>query len=153
MSLLKIRDMSLLTTAPNNRQPIETVIRSFEPELVAGAIRKELERGGQVFYLHNRVETLEEVQSFLSRLVPEAFIESAHGQMTSSELEEVMHRFIHGAFQVLVATTIIENGIDIPNVNTIIIDRVITSYSIHYTKLYDPWRSWGRKPPCTPSFR
>jgi len=123
MSLLKIRDMSLLTTAPNNRQPIETVIRSFEAELVAGAIRKELERGGQVFYLHNRVETLEEVQSFLSRLVPEAFIESAHGQMTSSELEEVMHRFIHGAFQVLVATTIIENGIDIPNVNTIIIDR------------------------------
>ena len=123
MSLLKIRDMSLLTTAPSNRRPIETVIREFDPEIVARAVRKELKRGGQVFYLHNRVDTLEEVQMFLRKLIPEAMIESAHGQMSSNELEDIMHRFIHGSFQVLVATTIIENGIDISNVNTIIIDR------------------------------
>ncbi|MBI9100908.1 MAG: transcription-repair coupling factor [Spirochaetales bacterium] len=123
MSLLKIRDMSLLTTAPSNRRPIETFIREFDPETVAEAVRKELKRGGQVFYLHNRVETLEEVQLFLTKLIPEAMIESAHGQMTPNQLEDKMHRFIHGSFQVLVATTIIENGIDIPNVNTIIIDR------------------------------
>jgi transcription-repair coupling factor (superfamily II helicase) len=123
MSLLKIRDMSLLTTPPHNRQSVDTYIREFDEEMVAAAIRLELERGGQVFYLHNRVETLREVRLFLERIVPEAMIGTAHGQMSSSDLEEVMHRFVHGAFQVLVATTIIENGIDIPNVNTIIIDR------------------------------
>ena len=123
MSLLKIRDMSLLTTPPHNRQSVDTYIREFDEEMVAAAIRREIERGGQVFYLHNRVETLREVRLFLDRIVPEAMVETAHGQMSSADLEEVMHRFIHGAFQVLVATTIIENGIDIPNVNTIIIDR------------------------------
>lgn len=123
MSLLKIRDMSLLTTPPHNRQAVDTYIREFDEELVAAAIRREMERGGQVFYLHNRVDTLQEVRLFLERIVPEAMIENAHGQMSAHELEEVMHRFVHGAFQVLVATTIIENGIDIPNVNTIIIDR------------------------------
>jgi len=123
MSLLKIRDMSLLKTAPHNRRPIETYIREFDDEVIAEAIRRETDRGGQVFYLHNRVETLEQVQMFLSRVVPEVMVETAHGQMNSSQLEDVMHRFIHGGFQVLIATTIIENGIDIPNVNTIIIDR------------------------------
>ncbi len=123
MSLLKIRDMSLITTPPMDRRPIETFVREFDEDLVARAIRKEVERGGQVFYLHNRVETLEHVKNYIERLVPEVFVETAHGQMSSSELEEIMHRFIHGGFQVLVATTIIENGIDIPNVNTIIIDR------------------------------
>jgi transcription-repair coupling factor (superfamily II helicase) len=123
MSLLKIRDMSLLTTPPHNRQSVDTFIRGFDEELIVGAIRRELERGGQVFYLHNRVETLRETRLFLESLVPEALVETAHGQMSSAELEEVMHRFIHGAFQVLVATTIIENGIDISNVNTIVIDR------------------------------
>ncbi|MDC7227137.1 MAG: transcription-repair coupling factor [Spirochaetales bacterium] len=123
MSLLKIRDMSLLKTAPHNRRPIETYIREFDDEVIAEAIRRETDRGGQVFYLHNRVETLEQVQMFLSRVVPEVMVETAHGQMSSSQLEDVMHRFIHGGFQVLIATTIIENGIDIPNVNTIIIDR------------------------------
>jgi transcription-repair coupling factor (superfamily II helicase) len=123
MSLLKIRDMSLITTPPLDRRPIETFVREFDEELVARAIRQEIARGGQVFYLHNRVETLEHVRQYIERLVPEVFVETAHGQMSSSELEEIMHRFIHGGFQVLVATTIIENGIDIPNVNTIIIDR------------------------------
>ncbi|TVQ41045.1 MAG: transcription-repair coupling factor [Spirochaetaceae bacterium] len=123
MSLLKIRDMSILNTPPHNRRPIETHIESFSEEKVADAVRREIARGGQVFYLHNRVETLDEVQLFLRRLLPEALIECAHGQMSGVHLEDVMHRFVHGAFQVLVSTTIIENGIDIPNVNTIIIDR------------------------------
>ncbi len=123
MSLVKIRDMSLLKTPPSNRRPIETFIQSFEPELVARAIRREVERGGQIFYLHNRVESLEQVRRFLVDLVPEVFIEVAHGRMSARQLEDIMHRFVHGAFQVLISTTIIENGIDIPNVNTIIIDR------------------------------
>lgn len=123
MSLMKIRDMSILKTPPHDRMPIETHIGEFSEEAVAEAIRRELERGGQVFYLHNRVETLEEVQRFLERLVPEALIGVVHGQMPAEELEDVMHRFVHGGFHVLVSTTIIENGIDIPNVNTIIIDR------------------------------
>ncbi len=123
MSLLKIRDMSLLTTPPHNRHPIQTSIAEFNEEHVATAIRREVERGGQVFFLHNRVQTLENVAEFIRKLVPEVMVESAHGQMKAHELEDIMHRFIHNSFQVLVATTIIENGIDIPNVNTIIIDR------------------------------
>jgi transcription-repair coupling factor (superfamily II helicase) len=123
MSLLKIRDMSVLNTPPSNRHPIETVVEEFDPQIVARAIRTEIERGGQVFYLHNRIESLTEIQTFLASIVPEVLVETAHGQMESAELEDIMHRFIHGGFQVLVSTTIIENGIDIPNVNTIIIDR------------------------------
>jgi transcription-repair coupling factor (superfamily II helicase) len=123
MSLLKIRDMSLLTTPPHNRHPIQTTIAEFNEEHVAEAIRHEVQRGGQVFFLHNRVQTLENVSQFVQNLVPEVIVEFAHGQMSAKELEDIMHRFIKGAFHVLVATTIIENGIDIPNVNTIIIDR------------------------------
>jgi transcription-repair coupling factor (superfamily II helicase) len=123
MSLLKIRDMSVLNTPPVNRHPIETVVEEFQPELIALAIRSEVERGGQVFYLHNRIESLQEIQSFLQGIVPEVLVETAHGRMDSTELEDIMHRFIHGGFHVLISTTIIENGIDIPNVNTIIIDR------------------------------
>jgi transcription-repair coupling factor (superfamily II helicase) len=123
MSLLKIRDMSILATAPRNRLPIETFIDEYDEEKIARAIRFEVERGGQVFFLHNRIESLHEVKARLSRLVPEVSIEIAHGQVDAEELEDVMHRFIHGGFHVLVSTTIIENGIDIPNVNTIIIDR------------------------------
>ena len=123
MSLLKIRDMSLLTTAPFNRKPIETYIREFNEELIVKAVRRELERGGQVFFLHNRIETLDSIQLFLQNLIPEAIVKTAHGQMGATELEDQMHSFIRGDFHILVATTIIENGIDIPNVNTIIIDR------------------------------
>ena len=123
MSLLKIRDMSLLTTPPQNRIPIETTIDEFSEEKVASAIRKEMERGGQIFYLHNRVESLQETRIKIEKIVPECLVDIAHGQMTSSELDEIFHRFKMGAFHVLIATTIIENGIDIPNVNTIIIDR------------------------------
>lgn len=123
MSLLKIRDMSLLTTPPQNRQPIETVICEFNADRVAHAIRKETERGGQVFYLHNRVETLEDTRLFVQSIVPEMLVETAHGQMSSMQLDDVFRRFKTGGFHVLIATTIVENGIDIPNVNTIIIDR------------------------------
>ncbi|MCL2800899.1 MAG: transcription-repair coupling factor [Treponema sp.] len=123
MSLVKIRDMSLLATAPAGRHPIETFVDEYDEELIAQAIRREVERGGQIFFLHNRIETLKETRIKLEKLVPEMLIETAHGQMGAHELEDVMRRFIHGGFHVLVSTTIIENGIDIPNVNTIIIDR------------------------------
>jgi transcription-repair coupling factor (superfamily II helicase) len=123
MSLLKIRDMSLLTTPPQNRQPIETVIDEYSDERIARAIRREIEREGQIFYLHNRVETLLEVRKKIEQLVPEVLVDVAHGQMTSSQLDDIFRRFKMGGFHVLVATTIIENGIDIPNVNSIIIDR------------------------------
>ncbi len=123
MSLLKIRDMSTLTTPPSNRTPVQTFIDEFDGQKVADAIRREIARGGQVFYLHNRVETLDDTSRLIMDLVPEVMVESAHGKLAGEELEDIMHRFIHGGFQVLVSTTIIENGIDIPNVNTIIIDR------------------------------
>ncbi|MCL1992610.1 MAG: transcription-repair coupling factor [Spirochaetes bacterium] len=123
MSLLKIRDMSLLATAPGNRRPIETSIEEYSEERLARAIRAEIERGGQVFFLHNRVETLRDTRIEIERLVPEVMVDVAHGKMDGRALEDVMRRFVHGGFHVLVSTTIIENGIDIPNVNTIIIDR------------------------------
>ena len=123
MSLTRIRDMSLLQTPPQNRLPIETVIQEFDPELVAMAVRREIARGGQVFYLHNRIESMPETRLFLQRLLPEVSVDNAHGQMDPEELEDIMHRFVKGETHVLLATSIIENGLDIPNVNTIIIDR------------------------------
>ncbi|MCL2520541.1 MAG: transcription-repair coupling factor [Spirochaetaceae bacterium] len=123
MSLVKIRDLSTLKTPPANRQPVETMVNPYNAEQVSAAIRAELERGGQIFYLHNRVTSLEATASFVRSLVPEALVDVAHGQMNADELDDVMHRFVHGGFNVLVSTTIIESGIDIPNVNTIIIDR------------------------------
>ncbi len=123
MSLLKVRDMSLLTTAPRERQPIETVIDQFSMKIVAEAIKRELERGGQVFYLHNRIDDLDSIAQMIRTEIPYAIVESAHGQMEAGELEDIMHRFVYEGIQVLVSTTIIENGIDIPNVNTIIIDQ------------------------------
>ena len=123
MSLLKIRDMSLLTTPPQSRKPIETIVDEYTDERVVKAIRQEVERGGQVFYLHNRVESLEEVRHHLQQILPEMLIDVAHGQMSVDELDDIFRRFKMGGFHILIATTIIENGIDIPNVNTIIIDR------------------------------
>jgi transcription-repair coupling factor (superfamily II helicase) len=123
MALMKVRDMSILNSAPQNRLPIETVVTEFNNELVASAIREEIGRGGQVYYLHNRVETIGEIHLFLQRLVPEVSIAVAHGQLEEEDLEEVMRGFVHGESQLLLSTTIIENGLDIPNVNTIIIDR------------------------------
>jgi transcription-repair coupling factor (superfamily II helicase) len=123
MALMKIRDMSVIDTPPRNRYPIETFIEEFDEEVIARAVRHEIERGGQVYYLHNRVQTIERIQAFLNRLLPQVRVAVAHGQMPEEELEEVMHGFIHEHYQLLLSTTIIENGLDIPNVNTIIIDR------------------------------
>ncbi len=123
MSLLKVRDMSLLTTAPRERLPVRTHVMDYNLSRIVDAIRYELKRGGQVFYLHNKIEDLEDIVYQLHSFIPEAIIESAHGQMDPRELEDIMHRFVYEGVQVLVSTTIIENGIDIPNVNTIIIDH------------------------------
>jgi len=123
MSLLKIRDMSLLATPPGGRRPIETVIEEFSDERLVRAMRRGVERGGQVFFLHKSIESLRETRMKIERLVPEMMVETAHGRMDPGDLEDVMRRFVNGGFNVLVSTTIIENGIDIPNVNTIIIDR------------------------------
>ena len=123
MSLLKVRDMSLLTTCPRERQAIKTKITSFNMPLIVQAIKNELATGGQVFFLHNQIETQNYIVQQLKNEIPHAIIETAHGQMKSNELEDKMHRFIYQGIQVLVSTTIIENGIDIPNVNTIIINN------------------------------
>jgi transcription-repair coupling factor (superfamily II helicase) len=123
MSLLKIRDMSLLATPPMSRRPIKTIIGEFNLEKIVEAIRFEIGRGGQVYFLHNRIESLNEVVMMIRQQLPSLLIESIHGQMDPILIEDVMHRFVHQGIQVLVSTTLIENGIDIPNVNTIIIDR------------------------------
>jgi len=123
MSLMKIRDMSMLNTPPHNRLPIETFVMEFGKEKIMQAIDREIERGGQVFFLHNRIQTIPYIHKMLTELFPHLRIAKVHGQMASNDLEDIMHDFIHGSFHVLISTTIIENGIDIPNVNTIIINR------------------------------
>jgi transcription-repair coupling factor (superfamily II helicase) len=123
MSLTGARDMSTIQTPPLERLPIETIVTENTDEVVRDAIIRELNRDGQVFFLHNRVKTIENIRQRLVRLVPEARIDVAHGQMPEKELADVMHRFTRGEFDVLLCTTIIESGVDIPNVNTILIDR------------------------------
>ena len=121
MSLMGVRDLSLIQTAPKNRMSVKTAVVPTSDALVQRAITAELDRGGQVYYLHNRVESIFAVKSALEKLVPRASIVVGHGQMPENELEPVMQRFIDGDADVLVATTIIENGIDIPNVNTLLV--------------------------------
>jgi transcription-repair coupling factor (superfamily II helicase) len=123
MSLTGSRDMSTIQTPPQERQPVETIVLEYHDEIVTEAIRHELARDGQVFYLHNRVQTIGKVAAKVKKLVPEARVEFAHGQMSEHELSEVMHRFVRGEFNVLICTTIVESGVDIPRVNTIIIDH------------------------------
>jgi len=122
MSLLGVRDLSLIGTAPKNRMSIKTVVVPASDAIVQKAIVSELDRSGQVYYLHNRIESIYGVARALQQLVPKARIGVGHGQMTESELEPLMAKFVEGEIDVLVATTIIENGIDIPNVNTIIVN-------------------------------
>jgi len=122
-SLMGARDMSTIDTAPPNRIPVNTSIAPYDERLIRDAIRRELERGGQIFFLHNRVQTIEGVKTRLQELVPEAKIIIGHGQMAKDELEVVMHTFVDGNADILLSTTIIESGIDIPNANTILIDR------------------------------
>jgi transcription-repair coupling factor (superfamily II helicase) len=123
LALMGARDMSLIETPPPNRQPVETVVSAYDERLFRDAIGRELGRGGQVYFLHNRVQTIERVAKRIRELCPGARIVVGHGQMSEHELESVMRAFVAGDADVLVSTTIIESGLDIPNANTIIIDR------------------------------
>ena len=121
MSLIGIRDMSVLEEAPQDRLPIQTYVMEYDSEMVRAAISRELGRGGQVYYVYNRVNNIAEVTAQIAELVPEANVAFAHGQMKEHELEKIMYEFISGEIDVLVSTTIIETGLDISNVNTMII--------------------------------
>ena len=123
MSLVGLRDMSVIETPPKDRMAIQTVVAKFDEKIVRSAVEVELERGGQVYFVHNRVESIYEIASRIQELVPAARVVVGHGQMGESELERVMLAFMHHEFDVLVATTIIENGLDIPLANTILINR------------------------------
>ena len=123
MSLTGVRDISLISTPPEERLPVQTHVGRYEPQLVRRAILRELDRRGQVFFVHNRVQTIQSVAEQLARLVPEARFAIGHGQMHEHELEKVMVAFVSGEIDVLISTSIIENGLDIPNANTIIVDR------------------------------
>ncbi len=126
LALTGLRDISTLDTPPDERLPVITHVGPYSPQLVRRAILRELERGGQVFFVHNRVQTIEAVHGQLSRLVPEARIAVAHGQMPEAQLAERMRQFTAGEIDVLLTTSIIESGLDIPNANTLIIDRADT---------------------------
>ena len=121
MSMVGIRDISMIETPPEDRHPVRTYVMEFNEKVIAEAIRREMARKGQVFFVYNRVETIDSMAIYLQDLVPEARIAIAHGQMSEDTLEEVMLSFYEGSADVLVCTTIIENGLDIPNVNTIIV--------------------------------
>jgi transcription-repair coupling factor (superfamily II helicase) len=123
LSLVGVKDMSTIETPPMNRLPVETVVCGYDERIIRDAINRELERQGQVFFLHNRVQTIDRARDRIVDLCPEARVEIGHGQMDADELEAVMARFVAGKTDVLVCTTIIESGLDIPNANTIIIDR------------------------------
>jgi transcription-repair coupling factor (superfamily II helicase) len=123
LALTGARDMSTIQTPPHDRLPVETIATQYDERLIRDAIQRELNRGGQVFFLHNRVMTIETMRSKLQTLVPDARIVVGHGQMHADDLEEVMTQFVNGQADVLLSTTIIESGLDIPNANTIIIDR------------------------------
>jgi transcription-repair coupling factor (superfamily II helicase) len=123
LSLVGVKDMSTIETPPLNRLPVETVVCGYDERIIRDAINRELERQGQVYFLHNRVQSIEKMRDRIAELCPQARVEFGHGQMDADELESVMERFVAGKIGVLVCTTIIESGLDIPNANTIIIDR------------------------------
>ncbi len=123
MALVNLRDMSVIETPPQERLPIRTVIREYDESLIREAILREIDRGGQVFFVHNRVQGIQVIAQKLQRLIPEARIIVGHGQMNEEQLERVMIDFSNGEYDVLVSTTIIENGLDIPNANTIIVNN------------------------------
>ena len=123
MSLMGIRDMSVIETPPKDRLSIQTNVVRFDTELISRAIRTELDRGGQVYFVHNRIESIYAVGNLIARLLPEARLAIAHGQSSEADLERVMIDFVGHQYDVLLSTTIIENGLDIPNVNTIIVDH------------------------------
>ena len=123
MSLVGIRDMSTIETPPKDRLSIQTHVVKFDSEVIRRAVRHELERGGQVYVVHNRVESIYSLANLVTRLVPEARVVVGHGQMGEEQLEQTMLDFVAHKYDVLVATTIVENGLDIPNANTIVINR------------------------------
>jgi transcription-repair coupling factor (superfamily II helicase) len=123
MSLVGLRDMSVIETPPKDRMAIQTIVAKFDEKLIRTAVEVELERNGQIYFVHNRVETIYELASKIRELVPQARVIVAHGQMPEAELERVMLAFMDGEYDVLCATSIIENGLDIPRANTIIINR------------------------------
>jgi transcription-repair coupling factor (superfamily II helicase) len=123
MSLSGLRDITVITTPPRGRHPIKTHVGEFDEELIAAALRREVGREGQSFYLHNRVETIDEAAERVRQWVPELRVGVAHGQMPERRLEDVMMKFLHGDFDVLVSTTIIESGLDIPQANTLVVER------------------------------
>jgi len=123
LALTGARDMSTIETPPQDRLPVETIVAQYDERLIRDAIQRELNRGGQVFFLHNRVGTIDTMAQKLRTLLPHARIVVGHGQMAGDELEEIMTRFVNGEADVLLSTTIIESGLDIPNANTILIDR------------------------------
>ena len=122
-SLMAARDLSVITTPPPNRYPVETQVIRFSEETIRDAIQYEISRGGQVFFVHNRIENIKEVAGMIQRLVPDAKIGIGHGQMEGKKLEQLMLRFMNNEFDVLVSTTIIESGLDVPNANTIFINN------------------------------
>jgi transcription-repair coupling factor (superfamily II helicase) len=126
MALTGVRDISNLNTPPEERLPIVTHVGPYSPRLVRQAILRELERGGQIFFVHNRVNTIDAMKIHLNKLVPEARVDVGHGQMAEGQLASVMHRFNMGEIDILLCTTIIESGLDIPNANTLIVDRADT---------------------------
>ena len=114
------RDLSIIATPPPNRQPVTTELHTFNEEVIRDAVSYELRRGGQVFFVHNRIGDIDQVANMVFKLVPDSRIGIAHGQMDGDKLEKVMLKFIEGEYDVLVSTNIIESGLDIPNANTII---------------------------------
>lgn len=126
MALTGVRDISNLNTPPEERLPIITHVGPYSPRLVRQAILRELERGGQIFFVHNRVQTIDAMKAHLEKLVPEARVDIGHGQMAENQLSAVMRRFTAGEIDILLSTTIIESGLDIPNANTLIVDRADT---------------------------
>ena len=134
MSIVGVRDMSVIYEPPQNRKPVQTYVLEYDDEVIKEAITRELERNGQVFYLFNNVEKIIRKADEISKLVPEARVEFAHGKMTGAEIESIMQDFIEHKTDVLVCTTILESGIDIPNANTIIV-------AVSYTHLTLPTNS------------
>ena len=126
MSMIGARDVSIINTPPQDRLPIKSHISEREHSLIQNALLRELSRDGQAYFIHNRVESIHQISEELQKLVPQARIVTGHGQMSADELEEVYHAFKKGEADILVATTIVENGVDIPNANTILIDRADT---------------------------
>jgi transcription-repair coupling factor (superfamily II helicase) len=123
LSLAGLRDMTLMQTPPRDRSPVLTYVEPIDDGLIEEGISRELDRGGQVFFVHNRIETIDAIAERLKRIVPRARISVAHGQMRERDLEDCMHRFVNGEIDVLVSTMIVESGLDVPNANTMFVNR------------------------------